>query len=152
MSDSYQAIYDAVRSRISNGDIGRAIHDVAWQHFDISHAITMLRDDISYSVAIVKEAHLRPSVLYRPALYPDGDKWCALYGENLQDGLAGFGDTPDEAMVAFDKAWASEKRPTAANPTKDRIMALHDETMAMLKGEAGNGEVMPRGEKPSGIK
>ena len=28
----------------------------------------------------------------------DGNKWCALLGENLQEGLAGFGDTPSEAL------------------------------------------------------
>jgi hypothetical protein len=28
----------------------------------------------------------------------DGDKWCALYGENLQEGCAGFGETPIEAL------------------------------------------------------
>lgn len=52
-------------------------------------------------------AHQRPSVLYRPSLYPDGDQWCALYGANLQEGVAGFGDTPAAAMAAFDVAWQS---------------------------------------------
>jgi hypothetical protein len=31
----------------------------------------------------------------------DGDKWCALIGENLQDGLAGFGNSPIEAIRAL---------------------------------------------------
>ena len=43
--------------------------------------------------------------LYRPTLYVDGDKWCALLGENIQIGVVGFGASPDEAMRAFDKAW-----------------------------------------------
>lgn len=30
--------------------------------------------------------------------YLDGNKWCALYGENLQEGLAGFGDSPIMAI------------------------------------------------------
>lgn len=47
----------------------------------------------------------RPFVLLKPKIFIDGDKWCALYGENLQDGVAGFGDTPDEASRAFDEAW-----------------------------------------------
>lgn len=47
----------------------------------------------------------RPSYLYRPRLTRDGNKWCALYGENLVDGVAGFGDSPDEAYREFDKAW-----------------------------------------------
>jgi len=55
-----------------------------------------------------------PSVLYRPRLMADGTKWCALYGENLQEGVAGFGDTPAEAMHEFDKAWTTERTPAAA--------------------------------------
>ena len=54
------------------------------------------------------EERLRPSVVFRPEVYPDGNKWCALYGENLQEGVAGFGDSPDEAMRAFDVAWCTE--------------------------------------------
>ena len=46
-----------------------------------------------------------PAAIYKPELFVDGDKWCALYGENLQDGVAGFGDTPEEAMKAFNKEW-----------------------------------------------
>lgn len=46
-----------------------------------------------------------PSFKYRPRLFIDGDQWCALYGENLQDGVAGFGSSPEKAYYAFDKAW-----------------------------------------------
>lgn len=52
-----------------------------------------------------------PSVLYRPALRPDGDMWCALYGADLATGVAGFGDTPAAAMAAFDQAWHTLKAP-----------------------------------------
>ena len=45
----------------------------------------------------------RPSVLLRPKLHPDGNTWCALYGEDLQAGVAGFGETPKLAMIDFDK-------------------------------------------------
>jgi hypothetical protein len=47
----------------------------------------------------------RPSVLWRPRLFRDGDQWCALYGQNIQDGVAAFGKTPDEAMRNFDTTW-----------------------------------------------
>lgn len=57
---------------------------------------------------------LRPSFLYRPSICIDGNKWMALYGENQQDGVAGFGDSPDLAYRAFDKAWY-EKLPTQAS-------------------------------------
>lgn len=45
---------------------------------------------------------MRPSILLKPKLYPDGNQWCALYGKNLQGGVAGFGDTPAQAMIQFD--------------------------------------------------
>lgn len=48
----------------------------------------------------------RPSVLFRPKLFIEGDQWCALYGDNLQEGLAGFGESPEKAMRDFDKNWS----------------------------------------------
>lgn len=54
-----------------------------------------------------------PSAVYRPAISMDGEKWCALYGDNLQDGVAGFGDSPAQAMADFDRAWYA-KLPVAA--------------------------------------
>ena len=31
----------------------------------------------------------------------DGDQWCALVGANIQEGVAGFGLTPLEALEAL---------------------------------------------------
>lgn len=31
--------------------------------------------------------------------FKDGNQWCALYGEDLQVGIAGFGNTPFLAMA-----------------------------------------------------
>ncbi|MGO3930844.1 hypothetical protein NP284_21335 [Rhodopseudomonas pseudopalustris] len=56
-----------------------------------------------------EDARRAPHVLMRPALFPDGDMWCALYGENLQEGVAGFGATPAAAMEQFDWAWRNEQ-------------------------------------------
>lgn len=47
----------------------------------------------------------RPCVLHRPKISRDGDQWCALLGDDLQIGVSGFGDSPEKAMLAFDKAW-----------------------------------------------
>lgn len=55
-----------------------------------------------------EQARRAPHVLMRPAIYPDGNQWCALYGANLQEGVAGFGDTPELACADFDKNWASQ--------------------------------------------
>lgn len=57
-------------------------------------------------------AQERPCVLWKPSLFRDGNQWCALLGENIQEGVVGFGDSPDAAMWAFDEAWR-EKLPPA---------------------------------------
>lgn len=48
----------------------------------------------------------RPHVLMRPRLFLEiPGEWCALYGENIQDGVAGFGDSPRAACADFDRRW-----------------------------------------------
>lgn len=46
-----------------------------------------------------------PHVKMRPKVYKDGDQWCCLYGENLMEGVCGFGATPAAACAAFDAEW-----------------------------------------------
>lgn len=57
-------------------------------------------------------AQERPCVLWKPSLFRDGNQWCALLGENIQDGVVGFGDSPDAAMWSFDEAWREKLPPT----------------------------------------
>lgn len=57
------------------------------------------------------------ATILRIAPVKDGDKWCVLYGADLHDGIAGFGNTPWEAMQAFHTAMLSEK---ATNSPADR--------------------------------
>lgn len=52
-----------------------------------------------------------PSVRFRPRLNRDGNKWIAVYGDNLQTGVVGVGESPSEAMFHFDKEW--DKRITS---------------------------------------
>lgn len=80
----------------------------------------MAANAICFAADMVKAAwqeaaweHQRPCILFKPALTQDGSMWCALFGDNLQEGVAGFGETPAEAMLAFDRAWATEKTPVA---------------------------------------
>jgi len=105
MSDSYQAIYDAVRSRISSGNIADALQDFLRESFDISQEKQQIFEDFSTSAA----EQQRPFALLKPSISIDGNKWCALYGENLQDGVAGFGDTPESAARDFDNSWYNMK-------------------------------------------
>jgi len=101
MSDSYQAIYEATRSRIRPVD-SQLVVDAIKQAFDISYVAVRMVEAID----IARYEMTRPSVLFRPNLSLDGNKWCALLGENLQEGCAGFGDSPSLAMEDFDKQFA----------------------------------------------
>lgn len=51
----------------------------------------------------------RPFMLLRPRIYLDGNQWCVLYGENIQEGVCAFGDTPDDASRKFDLVWSGGK-------------------------------------------
>ena len=97
---SYQAIYDAVRSRISGGDIGATVESVLRTE-NIGHYAMMAAESIRAAAG----EYERPSVIFRPRIYVDGDKWCALYGDDLESGVAGFGDSPAGAMLDFDACW-----------------------------------------------
>ena len=101
--ETYQPIYDAVRSRIGNGDIGLAVEQ-AMRDANLSHHAEMAANAVHCAAA----EYERPSVLYRPKLSIDGCQWCALYGDNLQDGVAGFGDSPADAMWDFDRNWGAK--------------------------------------------
>lgn len=49
--------------------------------------------------------------MLKPKVFMDGDKWCVLYGDNLQDGVAGFGNTPHDAVIDFNQAFNRNKSP-----------------------------------------
>lgn len=109
MADNYDAIYQAARSRIGHCDSQSAIENAMRDAFGMaSHYLASVAQDYAIAAA---EAQ-RPSVLFRPRIAPDGNAWAAVYGDNVQEGIAGFGDSPDEAMREFDKAWYAkmEKR------------------------------------------
>lgn len=107
MSDSYQAVYDAVRSRISPCDVSNVLAEAARQAFDISFAREIVQQEMCFAAGQMA----RPSVIYRPTISLDGNCYCALYGEDLMSGCAGFGETMADAMADFDKNWAIQKAP-----------------------------------------
>jgi len=69
---------------------------------EIIDALTHLRRDICNEIDSHSKSMTLPHVLFRPALFIDGDMWCALYGENLQSGICGFGKSPQLAINDFD--------------------------------------------------
>ena len=60
--------------------------------------------DIERGIAI-EAAEMNLVAVLKPRIFRDGNRWCVLYGDNLQDGIAGFGDSPMLAVYEFSKAW-----------------------------------------------
>lgn len=58
-----------------------------------------------FEIALETEAQKRVLTMLTTldaTLSKDGDKFCWLYGENLQVGIAGFGDSPMKAAYDFE--------------------------------------------------
>lgn len=108
MSDNYQAVYDAVRSRFHMPDIDSIIRNA----FDISWAVEHVKQEFMNAAYEMQ----RPCVVFKPDIYPDGNMWCALLGADLQSGVAGFGETPAKAMYDFDKNFNSRTLLTKEQP------------------------------------
>jgi hypothetical protein len=100
MTDTHQAIYDAVRSKISGGNVGDVVREIAREAFDIS----FVRDHLQQEIYRVSSELTAPHVLMRPELVQDGNAFLAMYGD-LPTGCVGTGSSPAEAMADFDKAW-----------------------------------------------
>lgn len=88
MSDTYRAIYDAARDAFQLGN---------------------LPDIVAYKYITAAEEQQRPSVLFRPTLSIDGNMYCAMYGDDIAQGCAGFGETAEAAMRDFDQNWRETK-------------------------------------------
>jgi hypothetical protein len=60
---------------------------------------------------------LRMIGLLKPKFSQDGNMFCFLYGGNLQDGIAGFGETPAKAAEDFFNNFY-ERKPLAPPPVR----------------------------------
>jgi len=79
----------------------------------------MAKEAIENAIENAASEYMRPSVLFKPRVFIDGNQWCALYGDNLQDGVAGFGDSPADAMWDFDAEWNKKLQVEATNRAAD---------------------------------
>lgn len=78
----------------------------------INHAVEMVRYEMQCMAACYRENATelnRPFMLLKPKVFPDGNMWCALYGENLQAGVCAFGETPHQASIQFDVEWLNSR-------------------------------------------
>lgn len=78
---------------------------------DVNQAVAYQFQDAGYAARCAAEFSGTPFVVLRPRLFPDGDQWCALLGDNIQVGVVGFGDTPSQAANDFDNAWWHARTP-----------------------------------------
>ncbi len=104
--DTHQAIYDAVRSKISGCDIHEAIRSAIIEAFEPTYS-AIYEVQIDWQNAGQKYA--RPSVVFKPKISIDGNVYCVLLGKNLVEGIAGFGETLAKAMLDFDKQFQNSK-------------------------------------------
>ena len=58
--------------------------------------------------AAIEAGEMNLVALLRPRVFIDGNRWCVLYGDNVMDGVAGFGESPIHAVYDFNKARRSK--------------------------------------------
>ena len=96
-------------------------------------------------------AQERPCVLWKPSLFRDGNQWCALLGENIQDGVVGFGDSPDAAMWAFDEAWREKLPPAPGAQPAPSIPDTHNDMVVGLDYQGAMSCARQRAKKEAGL-
>jgi len=55
--------------------------------------------------AAIEREEMNLFSLLKPTVSIDGNQYCVLYGENIQEGICGFGNTIMEAIRSFNKEW-----------------------------------------------
>ncbi len=61
-----------------------------------NHYVTQLEECVA-----TEKDEMNLVVMFKPKLSIDGDQYCWLLGDNLQDGVAGFGESPYLAALDF---------------------------------------------------
>lgn len=60
---------------------------------------------------IIETAEMNLVIIFGAKLTIDGDQYCWLHGDNLQDGIHGFGKSPYLAALDFNKNFRTELGP-----------------------------------------
>ncbi len=60
--------------------------------------------------AAIENEELNLIAILKPSLTIDGDNYCYLHGENLQEGVSGFGKSPYLAALDFRKNYYKEQK------------------------------------------
>ena len=70
-------------------------HCYKTQLMELQHQESMFNEFINRIYSVVNKLGCK--------ITKDGNSQCCLYGEDLHDGIAGFGDTPHESVLNFAK-------------------------------------------------
>ncbi len=62
----------------------------------------MSEEKILEKISEFVEFKKRPSIFLKPQLVIQNNKWCAWYGESVENAVVGYGKTPTEAYHDFD--------------------------------------------------
>lgn len=54
---------------------------------------------------LICEQQYQRFAMLKPDIRKDGNQWSVLYGDNIQEGIVGYGDTPHEAIMDWDAAF-----------------------------------------------
>lgn len=65
-----------------------------------------------FTLSVLDEDLLKIVTAFKPKITLDGNQWCCLYGKNLQEGIAGFGENP---MNAVYNSWVALYTPIKKN-------------------------------------
>lgn len=60
--------------------------------------------NLKYQTAIEMQ-EMSLFALLKPSLKQDGSQWCVLYGDSIEEGIAGFGISPNVAIQNWNKKW-----------------------------------------------
>lgn len=79
---------------------------------DLEHYLGRISEHLSdISENVRRDSFFKKSacVAFGAKLSVDGNQFCFLLGDDLQSGIAGFGDTPSAAMLDFDSNFHTYK-------------------------------------------
>lgn len=83
------------QEELYEAESGQRQHFAFLEHNEAMNALVIKRD-----MALVDSLH--------PKITKDGNQWCVLCGDNLQEGIAGFGNTIYAAILDFNSQFYKE--------------------------------------------
>lgn len=103
---------DSEDERIRKELIGYLVHRA-----DVTAFLDETKDCKRWIAHLEKQKEQKPTaeeILIKAGLKPfkDGNQWCILVGDNIQEGVCGFGDTIEDALYEFLKDVREQQKPT----------------------------------------